>query len=58
MRPISNDIMTYLAKKCATINELMDSFNKNTDISDFFCEEWSKLVKKVSGTILKNISDY
>ena len=48
LTPISHDKMTHLVKHCVTMNELMDKFYDNTDMSYVICEECSKLSYKSS----------
>ena len=38
---ICHDKMNNLAKNCVTMNELMDKFYENIDLSDLICEHYS-----------------
>ena len=43
--------MTHLANNCVTMNELMDKFDENTELSDVIYENCSKISGKISKDI-------
>ena len=45
--------MKHLAYHCVTMNELMDKFYENTDLSDLICEKCPKFSGKMSKEIFE-----
>ena len=50
LTPICHDKLTHLAHHFVTMNELMDTFYENIDLSDVICENCSKISGKISNT--------
>ena len=53
LRYISHDKMAHLANNCVTMNEFMDNFYENNELSDVICEHCYKLGGKISKANLK-----
>ena len=45
---ICHDKMKHTAYYCVTVNELMDNFYENTELSDIICEKCSKFSGKIN----------
>ena len=54
-KPIYYDKITNLAISCVTTKELINTFNKNTDLSDVICKNRSEINGEISKAKFENI---